>query len=235
MSSITEILRECHRLRKHLKALQEEIDRGPRVVKAQQARLAQQQQLHKDHHDSITKLKLQQRDLEGTLKQTENRLAKLEAQLSTTANQKEKEYEAKQSEIRQAREKKNSLEDEILATMAALEEKVAAIPDVDKQWAQAQADFNTAQEDGKTRLARMKADQVETQAALAKAESAIPPKIRTTYDHQVKALGPDAMAAIKGQVCQGCRAGLPDQKVMEVRSGAFELCSTCGKMLYPAD
>ncbi len=86
-------LRECHRLRKHLKALQEEIDRGPRVLKAQQARLAAEEQAHKDHHEAIKKLKLKQRDDEGTLKQTETRLAKLEGQLQGISVPKE--YKAK--------------------------------------------------------------------------------------------------------------------------------------------
>ncbi len=235
MSTVTDTLRECHRLRIHLKALQEEIDRGPRVLKAQQARLAQQQQAHKDHHDAITKLKLKQREEEGTLKQTEVRLAKLESQLTSTANQKEKEYEAKQSEIRQAREKKEALEDAILATMAALEEKVVAVAAVDKQWAEAQADFAQSQEDAKVRLARLKADQVESQAALLKAETGIPAKNRATYDFLVKAHGPAALTPVKDRVCQACRTGIHEQKVMEVNSGAFALCSTCGKMLYPTE
>ena len=57
MSTVTSILRECHRLRKHLKALQDEIDRGPRVLRARQTRLAAEEQAHKDHHEAITKLK----------------------------------------------------------------------------------------------------------------------------------------------------------------------------------
>lgn len=231
--TVADTLRECHRLRTHLKALQEEVDRGPRVLKARQARLAAQQQAHKDHHDAITKLKLQQRDQEGTLKQADARLAKLEGQLTGAANQKE--FEAKQSEIRQAKEKKESLEDAVLTTLAELEEKVAAVPAVDAEWVAAQAEFAQAQEDGKARLVRLKADQGETQAALVKAETGIPAKNRPTYDFLVKAHGPGAMTAVKDKVCQACRTGIHEQKVMEVNGGAFALCSTCGKMLYPGE
>ncbi|MDB5312719.1 MAG: putative zinc ribbon domain protein [Gemmataceae bacterium] len=231
--SATDTLRECHRLRKHLKALQEEIDRGPRVLKAQQARLAQEQQAHKDHFETITKLKLKQRDDEGTLKQTETRLAKLEAQLLGISVPKE--YEAKKSEIRQAEEKKAALEDAILATMAELEEKTAAVPAVDKKWAAAQAEFAQSQEDAKARLERLRADQEESRAALAKAEATLPDKNKSTYDHLSKALGPDAFAAVKDRICQGCRTGITQQRVMEVQGGMFLLCSSCGKMLYPAE
>lgn len=231
--AVTDTLRECHRLRKHLKALQEEIDRGPRVLKAQQARLAQGQQAHKDHHEAITRLKLKQREDEGTLKQTETRLTKLEKQLNDAANQKE--YAAKESEIRQARERKEQLEDLILTTMAELEEKVGAVPAVERQWADAQADFARFQEEAKARLERLKADQVETQTALAKVEAEIPKQNKSTYDFLVKNHGPDAMAAVKDRVCLGCRTGMTDQRIIELQGGLFLQCSTCGKMLYPAE
>jgi predicted nucleic acid-binding Zn-ribbon protein len=231
--SVTATLRECHRLRKHLKTLQEEIDRGPRVQKAQQARLAQEQQAQKDHHDAITKLKLKQREDEGTLKQTETRLAKLEEQLTGISVQKE--FEAKRSEIRQAQEKRTALEDAVLATMGAVEEKTAAIPAVEKRWADAQAEFARQQEEGKARLERLKTEQAEARATLATTEAAVPEKVRSTYDYLVKAHGPEAFAAVKEKVCQGCRTGMTDQKSMELRNGSFMLCSSCGKMLYPAE
>jgi predicted nucleic acid-binding Zn-ribbon protein len=233
--SITATLRECHRLRKHLKTLQEEIDRGPRVLKAQQARLAAEEQAHKDHHEAIKKLKLKQRDDEGTLKQTESRLVKLQQQLlgiSVT-----KEYEAKQSEIRQATDAKNGLEETILATMTELDEKTAAIPDVEKRWADAQAEFRQYQVDAAERLARMQADQKESQALLAAHEAELPPNVKGLYDAQVRGRGPDGLAALKGKVCQGCRGSVTDQKIFELQAGGFVVCPNagCGRLLYPAE
>lgn len=232
--SVTATLRECHRLRKHLKTLQEEIDRGPRVLKIQQTRLANEEQAHKDHHETIKKLKLKQRDDEGTLKQTETRLAKLEQQLLGISVPKE--YEAKKSEIRQATEKKNELEEAILTTMGELEEKTAAVPAVEKRWADAQAEFKQSQTDAADRLARLKADQTESTALLAKHEADLPDKVKGLYDAQVKGRGPDAMAALKGKVCQGCRGSVTDQKAYELQGGGFVVCpnSGCGRLLYPA-
>src|SRR5438477_13045958 len=138
-TSVTSTLRECHRLRVHIRDLLAEIERGPRVMQEHQEELETARHEHHSHAESITKLKLKQREDEGTLKQTEVRLAKLEEQLTKITVQKE--FEAKQSEIRQAQEKKTALEDAILATMTELEEKVAAVPAVDKKWADAQAEF----------------------------------------------------------------------------------------------
>jgi predicted nucleic acid-binding Zn-ribbon protein len=229
--TVADTLRECHRLRKHIKAAEEEIARGPRVLKAIENELEAQRAEHKLHHDTITKLKLKQREDEGTLKQTETRLLKLEGQLLGISVPKE--YEAKKSEIRQATDKKNELEEAILATMTELEERTSAIPAVEKQWADAQAEHKQAIVDANARIVSLKADVDQAKADLLKAETGIPEKARPQYDHLVKARGPDAIAGVKDKVCTGCRTGLSQQRLMEVQAGQYILCQSCGRILYP--
>lgn len=234
MPTVTQLFRECHRLRLHLKRLQEEIDLGPRVLKHKQAALAAEQQAHKDHHDHITKLKLKQREDEGTLKQTETRLAKLQEQLNSASNSKE--YDAKQSEIRQANERKSQLEDAILTTIMELEEQTAAIPAVEKKWADAQAEFKQYEIDAAERLVRLKEEQAKARADLAAVEAQLPEqKVKSYYLAQTKVHGPDALAMVKNNDCQGCRTGLTQQKMIDLRSGGFITCPSCGKMLYLAE
>jgi predicted nucleic acid-binding Zn-ribbon protein len=233
MSSVTDTLRECHRLRKYIRELEKEIALGPRVLKSRQDALEAERQAHKDHHDAITKLKLKQREDEGTLKQTETRLAKLEDQLTGIGVQKE--YEAKQSEIAQAKAKKEALEDAILATMTEIEEKTAAIPAVEKKWADAQAEFARYKVEAADRLEMLKKELETSTAALAKAEEGIPEDFKPRYEKLVKAHGPEAIAAVKNDTCQSCRTGLTAQRMIELRGGAFLQCPTCGKMLYPAE
>jgi predicted nucleic acid-binding Zn-ribbon protein len=231
MPLLTEIFRECHRLRKHLRDLQTEIERGPRVLKMRQETLESERQEHHNHHEAIKKLKLKQRDDEGSLKQTDTRLVKLEEQLTGISNQKE--YDAKKSEIAQARARRDELEDAILGVIMQIEEKTGAIPAVEKKWADAQKDFAEYQKEAAERLERLKADQDASKAALAKAEEQIPEEIRPRYNMLVKAHGPEALAAVRDRICQGCRTKMTEQRQVEVRDGAFIQCATCGKMLYP--
>jgi len=233
MPLLTEIFRECHRLRKHLRELQTEIERGPRVLKLRQETLEAERQKHHDHHDAIKKLKLKQRDDEGTLKQTDTRLTKLEDQLTGISNQKE--FDAKKSEISQAKAKKSELEDAILTTLTEIEEKTGAIPAVEKRWSDAQKDFTDYQKEAGERMERLKVDQEASRTALAKAEEGIPEEYVSRYDMIVKKHGPDALAGVKDRICQGCRTKLTEQRQVEIRDGTFILCSTCGKMLYPLD
>ena len=106
--TITATLRECHRLRKHLRELKTEIDLGPRVQKVQEQTLANAKQARATAYETIQKLKLQIRDEEGNLKQHNTQLSKYEKQLNDAGSPKE--YEAKQSEIRQAKERIEGLE-----------------------------------------------------------------------------------------------------------------------------
>lgn len=231
--SVPAVLSELHRLHKHLRALKSEIDLGPRVMKAQQAQLDAEKQAHADAHDTLKKQKLKQKDEEGTLKATEVRLAKLQADLNMAGSKKE--FDAKTSEIEQAKAVQGELEDSILTTLTDIEERTAAMPGVDKQWKAAQATFTQSQKDAAERLQRMLADQTVTQAALVAKETELPPENRVMYARLVKSYGADGLAAVVGRSCQQCRSNLTEQQRTTLLSGKFLSCPSCGRALYLAD
>jgi uncharacterized protein len=230
--TITALLRECHRARRHLRELQSEIDLGPRVLKIQQDKLAQAEAENKNHHDTIKKLKLKQKEDEVSLKQTETRLLKLQADINTAGSKKE--FDAKTHEIEMATELKGQLEDSILTTITEIEDRTAAIPAVDKIWATAQAEFKQFQVDAAERLERMKADQVLTQQTLDATEAKIPAEIKTQYGRLVKSYGADGFAAVNGRSCANCRTSMTEQQKTSLLGGAFICCTQCGRGLYPA-
>jgi predicted nucleic acid-binding Zn-ribbon protein len=116
--------------------------------------------------------------------------------------------------------------------MTEIEDRTAAIPAIEKKWADAQAAFAEFQRQAADRLEMLKNDQAASTTALAKVEEAIPEDIRPRYDKFVKVHGPEAMAPVKGKTCMGCRTDLTDQKLIELRRGEFMQCPTCGKMLF---
>jgi predicted nucleic acid-binding Zn-ribbon protein len=233
MSTVTSALRECHRLRLHLRELQAQIDRGPRVLQEHQRELEAERLAHHDHHDGITKLKLKQREAEGTLKQTDLRLAKLEEQLPTLTAPKE--YAAKEVEIAHAKQKKGQLEDEILAVITRLEADTAAIPAVEEKWKAAQAEFAQFQVEAAERLDRLRADVEACRADLARAEALLPPDVTITYNTIVKAKGPEGFSAAKARTCQACRANMTETQFAELRRGAFRTCAACGRIHYAVE
>lgn len=227
------ILRECHRLRKHLRDLQAEIDRGPRVLKARQQALAAEEQAHKAAYDTIKKLKLKQKEDESALKAIESQLGKLFQRSNEVTTMKE--MEATRSETAQATAKKEALEDAILGGMTEIEERTADLPNVEKKWADAQKEFAQYQADAKERLDRLVDDQKRAQAELAKVEGTIPADVRGAYDRLVKAHGPDGFAAVVGRVCQHCRSTITEQQRNELLMGRFMTCPNCFRALYPVE
>lgn len=230
---ITDIIRECHRLRSHIHHLQQEIERGPRVLKSRQEELQQERQAYESHFETLKRLKLKQREDEGSLKQTEARLARLEEQLLSVTSAKE--YQAKLSEITQTKQKKSTLEDAILATIMELEERTAATAEVEKRWVQAQADYAVFQREAEERYARLHQDLQLSQQELNRWESQIPEDLRERYDKLVRAMGPDAFAAVKNRYCQGCHTQISEQSILELRNGIFHRCFNCDRMLYVED
>jgi predicted nucleic acid-binding Zn-ribbon protein len=227
------LLRELHRLHKHLRHLKAEIDLGPRVLKVQQQTLDAERQAHADSHEALKKAKLKQKEDEGALKTTEQRLAKLQSDLNMAGSKKE--FDTKTHEIEYATKQKGELEDAILAAIMEVEERTADLPNVEKKWADAQAAFAQFQTDAAERLERWLADQKDTQAAVAAAEPQLPPEVKGIYSRLVKSYGADGLAGVVGRSCQQCRTAITEQQRTTILSGGFLTCPSCGRALYLAE
>jgi len=232
-ATVPALLRQAHRLRKHLRELQSESDLGPRVSKAQQAHLAEEEAAHKMAYDLVSKLKLKIRDDEGTLKQINVQLAKYEKQLNEAGSPKE--YEGKQSEIRQAKEKIDQTEEAILTGMEELENRTAALPADDKRWVDSQSHFKQQQVDAKERLERILEDQTSAKDELAKVDAQLPTDVKGQYERLIARYGPDGLAGVHGRSCQQCRTAITEQQKAELINGKFICCPNCGRGLYAAD
>src|SRR5438105_2967035 len=97
MSGPAVTLREIHRLRRFARDLQEQIERGPKQLKAQQAKVARHEAARHEAQDTLKKLKVQVHEKETTLKTTHAVIVKHKGQLNAAASKKE--YDALANEI----------------------------------------------------------------------------------------------------------------------------------------
>ena len=74
------ILREVHRLRRHAKDLQTEIERLPRQLNAQKGKVVRQEDVLKQAQEGIKKLKVSIHEKEVSLKSKHQEIAKREKQ-----------------------------------------------------------------------------------------------------------------------------------------------------------
>lgn len=230
MAKIGDVLREAHRLRRHTRELQAEIDRGPRLLKAQQARFAREEEAHRTAQDELKRLKVSVHEKETTLKATYQSIARYEQQQASAANQKE--YDARQTDIATARARCAQLEDEILSAMTEIEERTARIPALDQQLATARQEHAAFEKQAAARYEHLKAELARSEGELQALEAGIPAEVRRNYDRLVKSYGADAFAAVKDRVCQHCRMTVTGAVQNLVEAGDFATCASCFRALY---
>src|SRR5437773_1316484 len=89
MSGPAVLFREIHRLRRHIRELQDQVDRAPRVLKTQQAKVARQEEIQREGQDHLKKLKVSIHEKEVSLKATHGLVAKHLKQMETAESKKE--------------------------------------------------------------------------------------------------------------------------------------------------
>jgi predicted nucleic acid-binding Zn-ribbon protein len=230
MPGPAELFREIHRLRRFAHDLQEQIDRVPRQLKAQQTKVARQEDALREGHESIKRLKVAVHEKEVSLKGTHQLIRKHQQQLNQAESKKE--YDALQAEIKQEQEKCRNLEDEILQAMTDSEEQAGRLPELEKAVQQAKEDLSRHEKDSTERVASLRAQLAEAQQQLAAVEAEVPADIRGGYNRVVNALGPDALAAVRDRTCSACHTEITAQNYNDVLQGRFVQCKSCGRILY---
>src|SRR5262245_38304518 len=97
------LFRVIHRLRRFARDLQEQLDRIPRQLKAQQAKLTRVEEAHRQAKEGVRHWKVKASDTEKLLKGKHGDIARFEKQRDQAGSTKE--YEALGHEISHAREK----------------------------------------------------------------------------------------------------------------------------------
>ncbi|HEV3120014.1 MAG TPA: C4-type zinc ribbon domain-containing protein [Gemmataceae bacterium] len=230
MAGPATILREIHRLRKNARDLQNEIERLPRLLKAQQGRITKQEEGVREAQEVLKKAKLASHEKESELKSMQQLMAKHEKQLSEATSKKE--YDALKVEIADDKKKSQQIEDKILEAMVAVEEKSGQIPLAEKAVAQAKMEYADYDKSSQARLADLKEQLAKVQEAIKDVETTLPSDILPVYQRQVGARGEDAMAAVQNRTCMACYTEITAQAYNDLMLSQFIICKSCGRVLY---
>jgi predicted nucleic acid-binding Zn-ribbon protein len=224
------VLREIHRLRRFAKNLENEIERGPLLLKTRQAKMTRQEEALREAQEAVKRLKVTNHEKEVLLKSTLGQIAKHEKQLNEAGSKKE--YDVLKTEI--AAEKKNcqELEDEILNCLIEIDERTAQLPELEKAIQQAKADFQEFQNNSERRVIDLKQQLDQTLQSVKEIEATLPDDIRAQVDRVVTSRGEDAMAAVENKTCMACYTEITAQALNNLNLGQFTLCKSCGRALY---
>lgn len=228
---LTPLLRELHRLRKLVRDAQSEIERGPRVLKIQQTKLANHEKALADAREDLKKRKAAILTAEAQIKSLNQTLARYQKQLDTLTTPRD--IDAKQLEIKNTTALVAQQEDELLTSMTEVDERSPKIPELEAALVKAKADFAIWEKEAAERMVRLKEELKVASALLVEEEKKIPPAIRGAYDRIVKAHGADGLASVENNSsCHHCRITITAQHLHELRSGDFVCCRNCGRILY---
>jgi predicted nucleic acid-binding Zn-ribbon protein len=230
MAGIGETFREIHRLRKHARDLQQEIDRGPVQLKARRNLAAKSDDAFHAAQDELKKSKVRTHETEVSLKAAHAQIAKYEKQLDDVKDKKQ--YDALKHEIAGAQQKARGIEDDILEGMSQTEEFSAKLPELERAAAKAKEDLAVFEREQSERLTRL-AEQLKTALGeLKSAEASIPEQFAPLYQRMVNAFGADALAGVHNHSCAHCHSRITVQQMHEVETGEYVTCRSCGRGLY---
>lgn len=228
MAGPGQILREIHRLKRHIKDLDTRLEQGPRAHRSHQLKVAQAEEALKQCQEGTKQIKVRIHEKEVSIKSNQQNIEKLEKTPVTN----KKEYDALRAEIKTVKDAIRKLEDEILDLMAESEEKARRLPEAEKALQKAKADAAQFEKDYQEKLNRWAEEKQSAVKQLAEVEASLPEDIRPNYERLVRAKGDDALAAVQNKICVACYTEVTSQMSLDLNRGQFVLCKNCGRILY---
>jgi predicted nucleic acid-binding Zn-ribbon protein len=228
-------LREVHRLRRHAKELQDEIERAPRILKARQAKITTQETALKEGQDELKRLKVSSLEKESQLKATQQTIAKHEKQKNEATSKKE--YDALGVEIASDKKKCQGLEDEILEALTKIDEQVARIPSLEEAVKKAREEYSAFEKETQSRAEGLRQELAKAQEQIKAVEDTLPAEqaIRGLYNRIISSMKDDALAGVQNKTCTACYTEITAQNLHDLKQGNFVMCKSCGRALYMLD
>jgi predicted nucleic acid-binding Zn-ribbon protein len=228
-------LREVHRLRRHAKELNEEIERGPRILKARQGKITAEEAALKAGHDELKHLKVSAHEKETQLKGLQQNIAKHEKQKNEATSKKE--YDALGVEIASEKKKCQDIEDEILDALTKIDEQTAKIPALEASVQKAKQEFAAFEKELQGKAEGLKQELARAKEQIQAVEATLPSEatIRGLYNRLIASMKDDALAGVEGRTCTACYTDITAQNLHDLKQGGFVLCKSCGRALYMLD
>jgi predicted nucleic acid-binding Zn-ribbon protein len=235
LATAASTLREVHRLRRHAKELQDEIERAPRILKARQAKITAEENALKEGQDELKRLKVSALDKESQLKGLQQNIAKHEKQKNEATAKKE--YDALGVEIASDKKKCLDLEDVILEALTKTDEQTARIPALEAAVQKARQEFVKFEKETQARAEGLKQELAKAKQQIQAVEDTLPTEqsVRGLYNRIISSMKDDALAGVANRTCTACYTEMTAQNLHDLKQGNFVMCKSCGRALYMLD
>jgi uncharacterized protein len=169
--------------------------------------------------------------IESEVQGENDHMAKIKIKLPAVKTNKE--YTAILSEVDAVKVKVSELEDKELEIMETLEEKQKAIPEIEKNCKEEDAQFQEYKAKKEGELSRMKKELDDYITKREKLMEQVDKVMVHRYEKVAKSRGGQAVAPLWGNICQGCFQQTLPQMVINVKVGdTIVQCPSCLCFLY---
>ena len=222
-----------------LQTIDLEIDSGKRRLEEVEAGLGESEELRQARRalqkaeDKLSHWRTTLRDLELEVRSLTAKITSTEERLYSGRITNPKELANLQDEVSYLKRRRSELEDRQIEAMVEVEEheaeadgKKASLAQIEAEWTQTQKQLTEERGELEERLAHLKTERVKLERSIRAEDLAL-------YVELCSRKGGQAVALLKGGVCQACRVTLPTSQVQQARSGdSLCFCSSCQRILY---
>ena len=233
MSDLTTGLRELHRIHAEIQRVRSELERGPRQTRAKKRLVENKSSEIDELRQRLTQTRKSADEKSLQLKSHEAKIHGLQVKLNQATSNRE--FDAIKGQMDADRMANSVLEDEILEALEKVDALKAGIEAAEKEKADLDAEANRFAAQVAATEGDLKAELARLEASLASAEKIIPAGLMTDYRRLVQGHGASALAPIENKACSSCMTIVTTQQSIDLRSGRFTFCRSCGRMLYQVD
>ena len=230
MSAAAAGIKRLHELHLRLQELQQQLEHGPRQVKARQQILAKKQTEIDALKAELKQVRVLADQKNLQLKTNESKIADLKVKLNQATSNRE--FDIIRSQIDADTMANSVLEDEILEVLEKVDQFQQKVAKAEAEAAQTTADIRRVAQEVETTAPQLRSQASEIEVSLREAEQILPSSTIEMYRRLVQAHGAAALASVAGKSCSVCNEILSPNSLVELNTGKFIFCRSCGRLLY---
>jgi len=233
MTTAASGLRELHQLHVEHTGVLEQLEAGPRRVRAREALRVKKQVEADAERQVVTDLRKASDERTLQLKTNETRLIDLRSKLNAASSNKE--FDIIKGQIDADLAANAVLEDEILELFERVDTAQTRMSEIETETQSAQTHHQQSVAEVEAAEPGLNQDREKLEQAISEAESILSQDVAERYQRLVRAHGPGAMAEVVEGSCTSCSIRLSQQLVVELSMGQIVSCNNCGRLLYLAE
>jgi predicted nucleic acid-binding Zn-ribbon protein len=224
------VLRTLHRIHRQLTDLREQLDRGPKQIRAGESNVQHREGVLAKTKADAKAMRMTADAKQLQLKSGEDKVKDLRRKLNGASTNRE--YQAFLEQIAADEMANSVLADEILEELEKVDVFKKNIAEAEAALASAKQRVVEVRGEVAEKEPRLKSEVVRLEAELQEAEATLPADTCELYRRGVRQKGEDALAAVENQYCGGCNQQVPLNILNQIMLGKPVFCKTCGRLLY---